>query len=55
MIKDIENYTPNTYIEKFYNWVIIKKLLVRVKFGFSIDCPLDTSFNRSLTDKITFK
>ena len=37
MIKELENYTPESLIDKFYKWVVIKIESMKVKFGLGID------------------
>ena len=40
MIKELENYTPDSLIDKFYKWVVIRILSMKVKFGLG-QVPLD--------------
>ena len=43
MIKELENCTPESLNDKFYKWVVIKILSIKVKFGLG-----DFTENRSL-------
>ena len=58
MIKELENYTPESLIDKFYKWVVIKILSMKVKFGLGVGpigpAEVDSPLNE-LTAKLVAK